>query len=74
MRASVSRYIVPYMEKDTEGGEVLIFHIRVAADLAQRIDEIAAQMSQSVGDRVSRSAATRILLKRGLDDYERRIQ
>jgi len=60
--------------EETEPGEVQIFHLRVPADLAKQIDEFAAQMSVTVGDKVSRSAATRMLLKRGIDDYERRIQ
>ena len=62
------------MEENTKPGEVQIFHLRVPADLADRIDQIAIQIGESMGDKVSRSAATRMLLKRGIDDYERRIQ
>ena len=46
--------------------------IRLPLDLAERVDLIAKQITDESGFHISRSAALRMLILRGIEDFRRK--
>ena len=57
------------MEEKDEGEAGLAYHFRMPPALAQEVDKIAVELAEKNRISVSRSAAIRMLVERGVEHY-----